>query len=64
MDISVYSFRDADGEDAGEFKTQNFEEARQYAQKNSLCVVENVYEWQEAIPVDGADFTANRTGET
>ena len=31
-------------------------EAREHARRNGFAVVEHVYEWQEAIPVDGDDY--------
>jgi hypothetical protein len=55
--ISVYTFEDKDGNSDGVYQTQDFREAKQYAMDNSLRVIENVYEWSEAIPVEGADFT-------
>jgi len=57
MQISVYTFEDKDGNEFGAYQTQDFEEAKRYAQEGSLRVIENVFEWSEAIPVEGADYT-------
>lgn len=56
-DISVYSFEDRDGNEYGTFTTQDYQEAKAYAAENKLRVMENVYEWSEAIPVEGDDYT-------
>ncbi len=57
MDISVYTFEDADGNEAGSYKTQDFKEADAYAKKYHYRIIENIYEWTEAYPVDGFDYT-------
>jgi hypothetical protein len=56
-EISVYSFEDANGDDHGTFTTMKWDEAKEYAQRYGLRVIENVYEWTEAVPVPGFDFS-------
>lgn len=53
--ITLYSFEDADGEEAGCYTTQNYEEAKAYARQYGCRVVANEYAWSEAILLD--DFT-------
>jgi hypothetical protein len=53
----IYVFYDATGNEWGSFQTRNFQEALEYAQENMLQVMEEVYEYSETRPVDGADFT-------
>jgi hypothetical protein len=55
--LELYSFEDADGNESGTFTTREIEEAKQYAQDNGLRVIANVYEWSEAVPVSGCDYT-------
>lgn len=57
MTISMYSFEDKDGEESGCFTTLNFRDAEEYARKYNLRIIENVFEWSEAIPVEGGDYT-------
>lgn len=52
-EIIVYTFRRGDEEeDWGGFQTQNHDEAVNYAKQHKLLVMENVYEWQEALPAE------------
>lgn len=62
-EISVYTFEDADGNEDGTYSTQNSREAEEHARKYELRVIENVYEWQEAVPVEGWDFTGAEMAE-
>lgn len=59
-DISVYSFVDDEGEDESTYTTQDYQEAKEYASKYGLLIMENVYEWTEAIPLD--DFRTTDAG--
>lgn len=53
--LTLYSFEDKDGNEPDTFTTMDYQEAKVYAQENSLRVMANEYEWAEAVPVD--DFT-------
>lgn len=55
--MSLYTFQDAHGQDHGSYSTTSTTEAKEYAQRHRLQVVENVYEWTEAIPVPEWDYT-------
>lgn len=55
-ELTLYTFDNADG-DPDSFSTMNFDEAKTYARTNKLNIFENTYEWQEAVPVFGHDFT-------
>lgn len=55
--LSVYSFEDKDGNEYGTWNTQNYQEAKEHAQKYELRLMENIYEWQERVPVEGDDYT-------
>ena len=57
--ISVYGFENNKGE-PDEFTTLNFEEAKEYARRYQLKIVEHVYEWTEQVPVEGHDYTTDR----
>lgn len=37
---------------ASDFHTQDYDEARKYAQDNRLLLIENTYEWADSQPVD------------
>lgn len=54
--LCVYTFEDADGNEVGCWSTQNAQEAKAHGQQYSYNVIENVYEWDEAVPVEGWDF--------
>lgn len=54
--ISVYTFEDADGNEQ-EYSTQNSIEAKEYASKYNLRVVDNEYEWSDSSLVAEWDFT-------
>jgi hypothetical protein len=56
--LSLYSFEDAEGNEEGTFTTMKWDEAKEYASRYHLRVIENVYEWSEAVPVPGGDYTA------
>jgi hypothetical protein len=51
MTIEVYSFEDADGTEQG-YTTQDYSEAKRYAQEYRLLIIANTFEWSEAEPVD------------
>lgn len=55
--ITLYTFEDETGSEWGTFQTTNARAAKEYAQRAALRVIENVYEWTEAAPVNGWDFT-------
>lgn len=61
--ISLYTFENAEGSEYGVYSTQDPSEAREYASRYGLRVVENVYEWSESVPVEGWDFTGADTEE-
>jgi len=61
--VSVYSFENAAGDQDGCYTTQDFDEAREHAAKYKLRLIENIYEWAEAIPVEECDFTEAEGGE-
>lgn len=50
--ITIYTFENSEGEESGCLTTQDYDEAKRYAQTNSLLVVSNEYVWDEAIPLD------------
>jgi len=55
-ELTVYTFNDVNG-DPDSFSTMDYNEAKQYARENELNIFENNYEWQEAIPCFGQDYT-------
>lgn len=55
--LSLYAFEDREGNEAGCYTTQDFDAARDHASRYHYRVIEHVYEWSEAIPVEGADYT-------
>lgn len=57
MRISLYTFEDAEGNEFGTYNTQKASEAESYARANNLRVIDNIYEWEESVPVPGWDFT-------
>lgn len=54
-DISVYTFEDKDGNEYGNYVTQDYQEAKSYAQANKLRVIGNEYVFRDSELVD--DFT-------
>jgi hypothetical protein len=57
MSISVYSFEDREGHEDGTYQTQCYRDAQEHARRYGLRLIDNIYEWQEAIPVEGDDYT-------
>ena len=56
MEITVYTFYDADDAEVGDrHRTQDYQEARKYAQQYQYKVIANTYEWAGQEEVD--DFT-------
>jgi hypothetical protein len=56
MEINVYTLEDSEGNEE-EFSSQNYQEARDYAQKSHLKVICNEFEFSDSYLVD--DFTRN-----
>lgn len=56
MDIEFYSFKDENGNESG-FTTQDADKAREYAKKNNLKWIANIFEFVESELVE--DFTLN-----
>ena len=54
MDIEIFSFEDKDGNESG-FTTFDAGEAMQYAEKNKLKCIANVFEFSDSELVE--DFT-------
>ena len=61
-ELTLYSFEDKNGDESGCYTTQDFEEAKAHAMKYRLRLIENVYEWTEAVPYPGCDFTEDEDG--
>jgi hypothetical protein len=57
MTITLYSFEDRDGNAVGSYTTQDYREAKWHASQYKLRLIENIYEWTEAVPVPGDDYT-------
>jgi hypothetical protein len=55
MEVTVYTFRDAEGYEYGVFYTQDYQEAKEYAQANGLKIIANTFEWAADEELD--DFT-------
>jgi hypothetical protein len=55
MDITVYTFRDAEG-DIPLWSTQDADEAQLYAWQNGCLVEANTYTWQDSEPVAEWDY--------
>lgn len=55
--LTLYTFEDADGREYGTFTTQDYAEAKGYAAEQKLRLIANEYEWSEAVPVTGDDYT-------
>jgi len=51
MNIYLYSFESC-GEQFGTYYTQSYREAKKYAEKHRLAIIENIYEWQEGVQVE------------
>lgn len=58
--ITVYTFEDANGSEAG-WTTGDYREARAYAAKHGYKVIANEYEWTDSEVVD--DFTGSEDTE-
>jgi hypothetical protein len=58
MTVTVYTFEDGDGDEYGSFTTQDYAEAKAYAQDNRLCVIANEFEWADSHPLD--DYTPRK----
>lgn len=56
MNLSIYGLEYKNGNPV-DFQTLNLSEAKDYARRSRLRLVEHVYEWTEKIPVEGCDFT-------
>jgi len=54
-EIFVYTFEMSEGQDAGSWSTQDYQEAQDYARKHGLRVISNTYEWQDSELLD--DYT-------
>ena len=55
MTLTVYTFKDAAGNEFGDFNTQDYDAAKEYAQRYRLLVIGNTYEWSDSEPLD--DYT-------
>jgi hypothetical protein len=60
--LCVYTFEDKDGHEVGCWSTQNAQEAKEHGQAYNYNVMENVYTWEESIPVEGWDFATQAAG--
>jgi hypothetical protein len=56
MDVTVYTFEDADGAEQS-FHTYQASEAEETARKNGWRVIANEYEYAVSAPVPEWDFT-------
>jgi hypothetical protein len=59
--ITVYTVEGRDGKEVESFSTQDYEEARTYAQQHSLRVIANEHEFSDSYPVD--DYTDQLTDD-
>lgn len=55
--IEVFTFEDADGNEAGSFSTQSATEAKEHARRNGYRVRANTFEWADSELVDAWDWT-------
>lgn len=61
MTITVYTFRDADDNEFGCFKTQDYREAIKHASERRLKVIANEFEWSDSWIAN--DFTAPKSAD-
>lgn len=54
--ISVYRFIDSKGQDAGDWQTQDFREADDYARKHGYSIMEDQYEYSDSTLVREANY--------
>jgi hypothetical protein len=52
MDITVYTFEAEGDTPFGEYRTQDYEEAKAYARQYGLVIVANTFEWVESERLD------------
>lgn len=57
MEIIVYTFVDAAGDESGTYSTRNGMEAEEYARKCRLAVIENTFTFDDSTLVTEWDFT-------
>lgn len=62
MTITVYSFEKG-GYEYGSFTTQDYREAKEYAQANRCKIIGNEFEWSESEPLDDFQTRADQREE-
>jgi hypothetical protein len=61
MEIEVYTFENAEGQEEGSYQTQNINDARQYAQKYKLRLIANTFVWDDSELVE--DYTGGQADD-
>ena len=57
MQLTVYTFDDESGPDANGWSTQDYDEAKRYAQDRNLQIIANNYEFVDSEPLEDYRFT-------